>query len=361
MRIPELFANAYVLSVNVKDQNGATVNTIATLRSVPGVTPQLVRSMIAVYRAATWLSPRMAARLALELFITPRSSKPTTRELAVLATAWQRRLAFGRGHLQIYAWGDSGPTVLLVHGWSSSAARLAGFVEPLLRAGCRVIAFDAPGNGASSGWHSDLRQFRRALALTLDTCGPIAGIVAHSFGARAAVRLLAESPRASVRALSLIGMPRDVSHMMEWFQLTLELREDVHRLMRDEFVRLFGRPPERHVAERHARPLSVPALIVHDREDELAPFAHAQALVEQLPNAELLVTDGLCHCGPLDDGATIAAIVSFVARHAGAPRAVVSESEARAEEELRTAHVEIEATGKIGIPHIEPGPDRAIA
>lgn len=357
--MPELFANAYVLRVNARDRNGAAVNTIATLRSVPGVTPQLVRSMVAVYRAATWLSPRMAARLALELFITPRSPKPTTRELAVLATAWQRRLAFGRGHLQIYAWGDSGPTVLLVHGWSSSAARLAGFVEPLLRAGCRVIAFDAPGNGSSSGWHSDLRQFRRALALTLDTCGPIAGIVAHSFGARATVRLLAESPRASVRALSLIGMPRDVSHMLEWFQLTLELREDVHRLMRDEFVRLFGGPPERHVAERHARPLRVPALIVHDREDELAPFAHAQALVEQLPNAELLVTDGLCHCGPLDDSRTIAAIVRFVARHAGASQP--AGSEARAEEDLRTAHVEIEAPGETGIAHIEPRPDRAVA
>lgn len=306
----------------------------------------------------------MAARLALELFITPHSARPTSREIAVLAAARQGRLRFGAGHLQTYTWGETGPMVLLVHGWSSSAARLTAFVAPLLQAGLRVTAFDAPGNGASSGWHCDLSRFRRALAHVLAACGPIEGIVAHSFGARAAVRLLADNARAraGVRAISLIGMPRDVCHMMDWFQLTLELRDDVHRLMREEFVRLFGRPPESHVAERDAHPLRVPALIVHDREDELAPFAHAQALAAQLPRAELLVTDGLRHCGPLDDPETIAAIVGFLERHGGARgRRAPRPSEARADEELRPAHVEIEPARKIPVLDLEPRTDGAVA
>ncbi|MGZ5446135.1 MAG: alpha/beta hydrolase [Thermoanaerobaculia bacterium] len=47
-----------------------------------------------------------------------------------------------------WSWGE-GPAVLLVHGWGGHAAQFQSFVEPLVRAGFRAIAFDAPSHGSS--------------------------------------------------------------------------------------------------------------------------------------------------------------------------------------------------------------------
>ena len=51
----------------------------------------------------------------------------------------------------VYAWGDGGRPVLLVHGWQSRAARFASFVRPLIDRGFSPISFDAPANGDSTG------------------------------------------------------------------------------------------------------------------------------------------------------------------------------------------------------------------
>jgi pimeloyl-ACP methyl ester carboxylesterase len=41
--------------------------------------------------------------------------------------------------------------------------------------------------------------------------------------------------------------------------------------------------------------LTAPALVVHGSEDPLYPLGHAQALAREIPDAELLVVDGMGH------------------------------------------------------------------
>jgi alpha-beta hydrolase superfamily lysophospholipase len=78
----------------------------------------------------------------------------------ILRKAEVRRFDLPHGFLRVFHWGESGPLVLLAHGWSSCAARLVDFVEPLMSAGFQVVGFDAPGHGASSGFRSDLPRYR---------------------------------------------------------------------------------------------------------------------------------------------------------------------------------------------------------
>jgi pimeloyl-ACP methyl ester carboxylesterase len=275
----------------------------------------MLQALRRFYRMATWLSPRLAARLALLLFITPSRSAPTPAQRAVLRRAERIRMRYGFHWLQVYRWGGSGPTVLLAHGWSSRAARLAPFVEPFVQAGFQVIAFDAPGHGASSGIHSDVMLYRQALRLVLERLAPIHAIVGHSLGARAAMVLLASSPCRDVRALALVAMPPDVRYMFEEFQLALDLRADVRALLVQQFERLFGAPPEEHCAERHASCVSAPVLVLHDCDDDVAPVTHAEAVARQLRHATLVLTRRLNHCGVLADSQSIAAVVGFIARH----------------------------------------------
>ncbi len=82
------------------------------------------------------------------------------------------------------SWG-SGPTVVLVHGWGSRASRLGALAVALVEAGFRVVAFDAPAHGESTGRFASLPEFARALVDVAEAAGPIHGLVGHSLGGAA--------------------------------------------------------------------------------------------------------------------------------------------------------------------------------
>lgn len=284
-------------------------------RSIPGVTQARLRLLQSFFRAATRLNPRLAARLALALFTTPGPVWPLPSDRAVLNRARVFNLPFRSGHLRTYEWGKHVPAVVLVHGWSSCAARMSSLVDPLLRAGFRVVAFDAPGHGGSSGICASLELFQEALDRVTRAYGPTHGIVGHSFGARATLRLIAKRCRRNeVRALALVCMPPDVRYMFEQFKLVLELRPDVRCYLEREFINAFGALPEKHSHAEHASCVDVPVLLVHDREDDVAPVEHTTRLARHLPRCELLLTNSLNHSGPLRDPATAAAIAAFMQR-----------------------------------------------
>jgi pimeloyl-ACP methyl ester carboxylesterase len=244
-------------------------------------------------------------------------------DVPVVARATRRSLVLGQGTIHALEWSPEPhagaaaprPAVLLLHGWGSHAARFGSFVEPMLAVGWRVIALDAPAHGQSTGRRSDLGQFRDALAAALDELAPVRAIVAHSLGAAAAVWLLADAPHRDVRALVVVGMPRDVGYMMESFALVLGLREDVRELLRRRFAARFGTAPEGFSAHALAARLRVPTLVVHDEDDDVAPLDHATGFAIGLDRGRLSITRGLNHSGPLRDATTISNIVEFVAEH----------------------------------------------
>jgi pimeloyl-ACP methyl ester carboxylesterase len=285
--------------------------------TIPGVSARTRRGLQYFYRSVTRLSPSLAARLALTLFTVPACSPPGKAERAILDRAERSRLHFRGRSLQVFHWPGSGPSILLAHGWSSRAARLAFLAEALSRENFRVVAFDAPGHGASSGIRSDVLLYREAMRAVLDRMGPVQAMVGHSLGARAAMLALRAFPLPDMRALVLIGIPPDVGYMLEQFELVLNLRGDVRRLLHKEFERFFGAPPEVHSPEDAAR-LQVPVLVMHDLNDDVAPVAHARALARQLPRGTLLLTQDLNHCGPLSDPVALAEVVHFIKRNLAA-------------------------------------------
>lgn len=282
--------------------------------TIPGVSDRTRRGLQYFYRAITHLSPSLAARLALALFTVPACSPPGRAERAILNRAESHRLHFGDRSLQVFHWPARGPAILLAHGWSSRAARLALLADALSRDGFRVIAFDAPGHGASSGLRSDIVLYRQALRVVMEHMGPVQAMVGHSLGARAAMLALRQIQLADVRALALIGIPPDVGYMLEQFKLVLDLRGDVRRLLHQEFERYFGAPPEVHSPE-DAGHLQLPVLVMHDEDDDVAPVAHARKLARELPRGTLVLTRKLNHCGVLSDPAAISSVVKFMRGH----------------------------------------------
>ncbi len=103
-------------------------------------------------------------------------------------------------------WGATGPWVVLLHGigggrggWDSTGAALAG-------AGCRALAVDLPGYGASPPVEPfDLTGFAAAVLRLLDAVdAERAVLVGHSMGGMVAQELAARSP-GRLQALVLVG------------------------------------------------------------------------------------------------------------------------------------------------------------
>src|SRR2546428_753429 len=116
----------------------------------------------AAFGAVQRASPRLAARWAERLFCSPPRRPISERMAAWLAGGRRVDLPVGRRRVAARAGGWRGPGVLLVRGWGSRGARFVDLGGALLASGFRVVTFDAPGHGASSGRLSSGPEFARA-------------------------------------------------------------------------------------------------------------------------------------------------------------------------------------------------------
>ncbi len=76
----------------------------------------------------------------------------------------------------------NGQKILIAHGFSSYSYKFEKYVQPLLKDGFEVVAFDAPAHGLSEGKMINALIYKRFLQLLEEKHGPINGFIAHSLG-----------------------------------------------------------------------------------------------------------------------------------------------------------------------------------
>jgi pimeloyl-ACP methyl ester carboxylesterase len=272
-----------------------------------------VRIIRRFFRVTEVVAPSVGARLATRMWFTlpPRTATATLPEGGTPFEVLSQRTVV-RGH----AWGD-GPVVYLVHGWGGRGSQLAGFVDPLLRRGHRVVLFDAPSHGDSEPGPSGPRsgtgvEFGKALDAVGARFGPAQAVVAHSMGAVASLLTLRHGWLSADRLVFLAPMSSYATRFdafEEYFGLGPRIRGRV-----DDAVehRVGVAVEDFDAGVLAARVGSLPTLVVHDRTDREIPYDESVALVRSLPDARLVTTHGLGHRGLLRDPAVIDAVASFV-------------------------------------------------
>jgi pimeloyl-ACP methyl ester carboxylesterase len=255
------------------------------------------------------VAPSVAARWAETIFCTPPRHEARGIEEAFIASGRAFSVEWQGQRLAAWDWGG-GPTVVLVHGWGSRAGRLAAAAGALVEAGFRVVLYDAPAHGLSTGRFASLPEFARALRAVAEAVGPVYGLVGHSLGG-AAVSLALNWGLAADRAV-LVAPPSDVVVFSHAFAEQVNLPRRAHDAMRRNLeTRLDMRWDEIHIATL-ARSLRTPVLVVHDREDPDVPFTHAEEIAGAWPDARLLTTSGLGHRAILRDPDVVRAAVAFL-------------------------------------------------
>jgi pimeloyl-ACP methyl ester carboxylesterase len=256
------------------------------------------------------ISPSLGARAASWLFFRTPARAPIRRD-TIMPRGRRLEIPFETMRLRATTWG-AGATVLLLHGWGGRSSQLRAFVEPLVEAGYRVVALDAPGHGASPGSKLSLVDFAHAIRATAEVAGPIHAIVAHSFGGAAVSHAIAEG--LEVHRAVLIGAPADALRWFELFVNEIGLSDPAKREARDRIEGLAGAELESLSAEAVGPRVDVPLLIVHDRNDREVPWDDGSRIARATKGAVLLTTEGLGHRRILRDPEVIAKVVSFVDR-----------------------------------------------
>jgi len=216
----------------------------------------------------------------------------------------------------VYEWDGAGPTVIILHGWGSSAARFTLLAQALHAGGWRVLAVDAPGHGATDGHSSSLPQFMACLDAVVEHCGKPQALVGHSLGALAIACRYAAAPPGwadGLRSVVLSSMPQGAEYLLRKFIHLLGLSAATEQRLRARFLARFGRQPSEYAAMPGAGRIAARLLLLHDRSDDLIPYEHSRELATQLPAAQFVTTEGLGHSALTRDAATIARIVEFLA------------------------------------------------
>jgi len=271
----------------------------------------------ALFSIAERVGPRLGGRLAADLWFRvpphPRSPTPPPDGSGFEVEAQG-------GVVRGLYWG-SGPVVYLMHGWGGRGSQLGPFVQPLVRAGCRVVLFDAPSHGASDPGPSGHGrghgvEFARAFDAVAVRFGAAQAVVAHSMGAVPTLLAL-HYGSLSTRRLVFLAPMSDLAAHFDAFGASMRFGRRVRRQLERTVEQRTGMPVEevdvRALAARlgAGRPGLPSLLVVHDRGDRETRYDASVGLVHQWPEAKLVSTQGLGHRRLLRDREVVAAVTRF--------------------------------------------------
>lgn len=292
------------------------------------MTPQrTLRLTKAALQTAYVFSEGLGTQLAERLFTSPRRHRRPDRERLVLARGWRftvdvplRSPRWHGEHRPVTAWRwGHGPTVLLVHGWEGRGSQLGAFVEPLVRAGLSVVAFDAPGHGDSPGHRLYLTDLADCIAEIARAIGPLHAIVAHSFGA-AATLLAHQRGGVDARRNVMISPNALIDDAVARFARAVALDAGDLASLEGQLAESSGVSIDSLGLDQLVGARDAALLVVHDRDDREVPFVHGERLAAAWRQATLEATSGLGHRRILRDPRVIDDVVAFV-RHGVTPPA----------------------------------------
>lgn len=252
------------------------------------------------FKTLALLSPRKAAEEAFKLLCTPYSRRKNIIPAPpVFKQAENLSFTLAGNTIRGFRWkpkSHNGKQVLICHGFDSSSYKFEKYITGLLDLGFGVLAFDAPAHGTSTGKTVNAQEYQQAVTKIYNDFGPIAGFIAHSFGAMAVALAIEKIEGNEHKRLVLIAPATETVRLISTFFSYIPVSQKI----RIEFDKLIeekgGNPASWFSVSRVLQQITTPTLWVHDRKDTITPFEDMQHLVEKkLPHIDFEITEGLGH------------------------------------------------------------------
>lgn len=255
--------------------------------------------------------------LAYRFLATERSQAPPLRPLRADTTTHHLRLSTPADwrdgpvlDLAVHQRGQ-GPATLLVHGWRGQAGDFDSLADRLVEGGRTVWMPDLPGHGRSGGEHLSAPLAAAALLAVQSLAGRFDFAAAHSFGGACLVHAMTLGLQ--VNRVALLAPPTHYGEFARRAAVQAGLPPDQLSAWIELLGRTIGTNPDTLVMREQVQHLNLPALLVHSRDDRIAPFAAVEAVAQAWQGARWWPRDGLGHFKLLNDAATLQALCAFAA------------------------------------------------
>ena len=245
-------------------------------------------------------------------FFSPSKYEVKSTDQTILDRGHTFRIPFEGGELAVTTWGR-GPAILLMHGWGGARAQMTGFVEPLLAAGYRVVAYDQPAHGASDGKMTNLLEIAPTMDLIAQREGSFQAILAHSFGTLITSYALVKRNFPLPARLVYFGAFNRLLDSLPRFQVLAGLPDELMAGFRAMLYENFGREVLEAITNESLTPhIDIPALMFHDVADNVTPVEDSRAVARAWKHARLVETEGLGHRGALQSRSIHQQILKFL-------------------------------------------------
>ena len=262
---------------------------------------------------ATTIKHQAIVKKAYQAFFSPSQYEVKPRDRKVIEQGNNDRLPFDGGEVAVTTWGEAGPAVLLMHGWGGARAQMTGFVNPLLEAGYRVVAFDQPAHGESDGTMTNILEIAPTMDLIAEREGPFDAVIAHSFGTLITSYVLVNRDFPPPSRLIYLGSFNRLMDSLPRFQVLANLPDAIIAGLRDMIYANFGKDVLDAIwNESMTEKIDIPALMFHDVVDNVTPIEDSRAIARVWKSARLIETEGLGHRGALQSADVHKQIVDFL-------------------------------------------------
>ncbi len=264
------------------------------------------------FKALAAVAPAAAEERGARMFFTPRRAAHWRPPAISKLDATSLRFSIGGQEMACWCWG-SGPTVILIHGWEGYAAQLTHFVLPLVDAGFRVVTFDMPAHGGSTGRQLSVFDMSRAIRAVAEVFSPTRAVVAHSLGGAASILALSEGLK--VERVVLLAPAAEPRHFAKVLARMIGFSKTRADGMLKRIENRLGMRFEDASTLRMVPKMNVPVLVMHDPHDAEVPFEHGKSIAQAWPGARLERLNEMGHRRMLRNPKIIDAVTAFIADH----------------------------------------------
>ncbi|MGB5556133.1 MAG: alpha/beta hydrolase [Flavobacteriaceae bacterium] len=246
------------------------------------------------YNLFCLIAPKATANTAFHLFCTVRKGKVLTQQQEYLDAAKYELLHIGDHTIQTYIWPGKGKTVLLMHGWESNTYRWRNLIAKLRQQEFTIVAFDAPGHGASSGKYLYVPLYAEILQHLIIKYNPHQ-LVGHSVAGMTILYNEHKNDNPNIEKIVTVASPSEFHEIMEHFQGILKFNNRVMRALDNYIYERFGVYIRDFSTSKYASTNTKKGLLFHDKLDQITPY-HASVNVQaQWKDSTLISTEGFGH------------------------------------------------------------------
>jgi pimeloyl-ACP methyl ester carboxylesterase len=241
------------------------------------------------------VNSRKCAETALKIFCMPMRVPVNKKHILFLDTATRSSFLFNDVRVESYKWGNGARKILFLHGWQSHTYRWRKYIEAFDPNLYTLFSIDAPGHGLSAGKFLSVPTYGDAIDAFIGKEGPMDALIGHSMGCFAGLYAMNSHPHITPGAFVGLASPGEATEFVEHFKKTLSLSDRTIALLLDKFQEVFKKSPADFSARRFASTLEIPALLIHDEEDQDTNVNHSRDIHQVWKNSSIVVTRGLGH------------------------------------------------------------------